>query len=609
MNDVQPEEAQPAAHQSDDAGSLPDDSTAPGKPITSFRALRIWPAGLILITLWSLKLLLPYADPSMPVMMAWFLSPLACAGLILFWWLFLSRASIREKVFGALGLVSIVFVTILLADKSMRIAGTMLHVMPWGITGFTVTLFCLARRLSISRTWIALLVALVSFGYWDLVRLDKVWGDMRTSRSWRWEPTAEEIFLAGAATRSQSQPETTTIAEPALAEPEWPEFRGPHRNATQPGLVLAEDWSVQPPREIWRVRVGPGWSSFSVAGTRLFTQEQRGEIEVVVCYDANSGAERRVHQETTRFWEAMGGAGPRATPTLADGKLFAQGATGLLCRLDPLTGKQIWQQDINTLADRTPPTWGYASSPLVTNGVVLTYAGGPGELGLLAFDVESGDLRWTSPTGNDSYSSPQLASIDGKQCVLMLTNAGITFVDPADGKLLGKHDWKSDGYRVLQPLVWEGSSVLMGTALGVGTRRLELRWDGAQFATETSWTSRRMNPDFNDGVAHKGYLYGFDDKIFACIDLATGKRKWKRGRYGNGQVLLLPSADQLLVLSETGELVLLRTNPDKLDELTRHRVLEGRTWNHPVLIGNRLYVRNSEEAACFEVTLVQPQAG
>ena len=118
-----------------------------------------------------------------------------------------------------------------------------------------------------------------------------------------------------------------------------------------------------------------------------------------------------------------------------------------------------------------------------------------------------------------------------------------------------------------------------------------------------SWLSRSMNPYFNDYVAHKGYLYGIDNNIFACVDLATGERKWKRGRYGNGQVLLLPDQDQLLVISEDGELVLLRTTPDKLVELTRHQVLEGRTWNHPVVVNNRLYVRNGEQATCFELPL------
>jgi outer membrane protein assembly factor BamB len=191
----------------------------------------------------------------------------------------------------------------------------------------------------------------------------------------------------------------------------------------------------------------------------------------------------------------------------------------------------------------------------------------------------------------------------GSCAELMLTNTGITFVDPTDDRLLGKHDWEYKGYRVVQPLVVDGTSVLLGSGMGAGTQRIEVRWDGEQFATETSWTSRRMSPYFNDYVAHNGYIYGFDNNIFACVDLATGQRKWKKGRYGNGQVLLLPSGNQLLVISEDGELVLLRASPRNLVELARHRVLKGRTWNHPVLVDNRLYVRNGAEAACFKVPI------
>lgn len=604
MSDVAPDERQIPGEQRREAGNVAEDPASPAPATSTFRALRIWPAGLLLVCVWTLKLLIPFVDSSVlsrPMLFAWFLGPLVCTGLILLWWLFASRATMKEKTLGFVGVAAIAVITTLLADESLLGAGTMLYTVPWGISGFTIVLICLARWVSISRTWLALLAALACFGIWDLVRIDTMWGDLHASFSWRWEPTAEELFMRGAAARSQKPTGAAPVAEQSLAEPEWPGFRGPHRNGVQPGIVLAEDWNSRPPREIWRVRVGPGWSSFAVAGIHLFTQEQRGNNEVVVCYDANSGAERWVHLQTARFWEAMGGAGPRATPTLADGKLFTLGATGLLHRLDPLTGKQVWQRDISADAGREPPMWGFASSPLVTHGVVVVQAGGPDENGMLAYDVETGDLRWTSPSGDHSYSSPQLSVVDGKQCVLMLTNMGITFVDPADGQLLGKHDWPYSGYRVLQPLLLDDSSVLLGSGIGAGTQRIKVRWDKSRFVAEQEWESRNMSPEFNDSVAHDGYLYGFDKNIFACVDIATGKRQWKKGRYGNCQVLLLPSGDQILVMSEDGELILLRASPSELVELTRHRVLEGRTWNHPVLVANRLYVRNGEEAACFEM--------
>ena len=150
---------------------------------------------------------------------------------------------------------------------------------------------------------------------------------------------------------------------------------------------------------------------------------------------------------------------------------------------------------------------------------------------------------------------------------------------------------------ILQPYV------LLGTAMGTGTQRIEVRLEGDQLVAEESWLSRGISPYYNDYVTHGSYLYGFDNNIFACVDLATGQRKWKKGRYGHGQVLLLPKASQLLVISEHGELVLLRADANESIELGRYQALHGRTWNHPVVVGNRLYVRNAEEAACFELAV------
>ena len=269
--------------------------------------------------------------------------------------------------------------------------------------------------------------------------------------------------------------------------------------------------------------------------------------------------------------------------------------------LDPLTGEEVWSSDLRKDAARQPPTWGFSSSPLVVDDVIIVHAGGTDDKGVLAYDQESGEFRWGAPAGDHSYSSPQLSEIGGTASVLMLTNQGLTLIDPADGALLGEVAWKFDGYRVVQPLLVGPSSVLLGTAMGTGTRRVELTREGDELVAEEAWTSQKMNPYYNDYVTHKGYLYGFDNNIFACVDLETGMRLWKKGRYGNGQVLLLPEADQLLVTTETGELVLLRADPEKLNELARLTVFQGKTWNHPVVVGNRVYLRNGDEAAAFEI--------
>ena len=571
-------------------------------PEPSIRPLRMWPAVLLLVILWGFRSVPTLeGEMSMRAMMLGFFAPLVCAAVILLWWLLLSRAWIVERLLGFVGLCAIMVATTAIADKTIRGFGTMLYAIPSGVTAFCIILFVFSQAAPRKRTSLALLAALIAFGFWDLVRTDEIRGDFQTARSWRWESSAEDRFLAELSTRGES-PTATDRSEP-LAEPEWPAFRGPNRDSVARAVALGTDWAASPPVEQWRIKVGPGWSSFSVAGRRLFTQEQRGDNEAVVCYDANSGATLWVHEYKSRFWEVVGGAGPRGTPTISDGNLYTLGANGILHRLDPITGAQVWRTDISEDADRKPPQWGYVSSPLIANGFVIVHGGGKEDKGILAYDIEEGKLAWSAAAGIDTYSSPHLANIDGKQCVLMLTNDGLTIVDPADGSSLGEHAWKFQGYRVVQPLVLDDTTVLLGTAMGTGTQRVQLSWDGGKFAVSEQWRSRGMSPYYNDFVVHKGHIYGFDNNIFACVELSSGERKWKRGRYGNGQVLLLPEGDQLLITSEDGELVLLQATPEKLVELAKHRVLDGRTWNHPVLIGDRIYVRNAEEAACFTLPL------
>ena len=350
-----------------------------------------------------------------------------------------------------------------------------------------------------------------------------------------------------------------------------------------------------------------GLVEFSVAGHSIFTQEQRGDAEAIVCYDADTGNERWSHTSPARFWESVAGAGPRATPTLKDGKLFAVGATGLVHCLNPANGTPIWERDLTKDAARAPLTWGFSSSPLVLGDVVIVYAGGADEKGVFAYDINSGEPRWSVPAGDHSYSSPQLANVAGRDVVLMLTNTGLTAIDPLDGKEAWNYEWKYEGYRTLQPLVVDGSGILLGTGMGTGTRRVDvtLASSGSPEINDR-WTSLEMKPDFNDYVAHNGFLYGFDHNFFTCVDLETGKRTWKKRGYGNGQVLLLPDADQLLVLTENGDVVVLRTDSKNSEELARTKVLDNKTWNHPVLVGDRLYVRNGEEAVCLQLPLVAP---
>ena len=380
---------------------------------------------------------------------------------------------------------------------------------------------------------------------------------------------------------------------------EWPGFRGPNRDGVVRGVRIATDWSASPPVQLWRRPVGPGWSSFAVHNGLLYTQEQRGDDEVVSAYSADSGRPVWRHRDSVRFWESNGGAGPRGTPTIHAGRVYAFGATGILNALDAASGSLAWSRDVAVDSDTAVPMWGFASSPLVVGDVVIVAAAGR----LAGFDVTTGKPRWLGPTHGVGYSSPQRATIDGVEQVLLLSAAGVTSVNPADGAVLWEHEWP--GSAIVQPALTSNGDLLVNTIAptgGLGTRRLAIAHTAAGWNVNERWTSTGLKPYFNDFVLNKGYAFGFDGNILACIDLQDGTRKWKGGRYGNGQLVLLPDQDLLLVLSEEGELALVSATADQFKELARFPAIEGKTWNHPVLVGDVLFVRNGEEMAAFRLS-------
>jgi len=586
------------------AGNSEQDSLPVQDTSTDFRPLRIWPVLMLLVGMLGMRSL-PFvvADDSIAIWMIAGYGPILCSILMLVWWLAASRATGRERIVGFVGLAVATAAIYLLLHPSMYGVAVLLLTIPMGTAAFGLGAIVCWKSLSVRRTIVIVLATVCGIGFSALIRSEGMWGNALLGLHWRWEISPEEKLLA----TKKEQPAAATAdfvtpeVEQALMNPEWPAFRGADRTGRQRGTRISADWKTQPPELLWKIAVGPGWSSFTVAGKLLFTQEQRGVNEMVVCYDAETGAELWVQQSETRFDEAMGGPGPRATPTLADGNLYVLGANGLLFRLNPTNGDVVWEQDLREAADREPPMWGFSSSPWVVDGLVIVYAGGADDKGILAFDTETGDFRWGASSGNDSYSSPQLGSIAGEELLLMLTNTGLSLLDPQTGEERLNYEWEIEAYRALQPHLVGGDTILMPSGMGVGTRRVRFTKSEDKLSSEELWTTRNLKSDFNDLVVYQGHAYGFDGSIFTCIDLENGKRKWKRGRYGKGQVLLVEDSGMLLVSSERGELVLLDANPEKHLELAKMQALEGKTWNHPVLIGDLLYIRNSQEAACYRL--------
>jgi hypothetical protein len=388
------------------------------------------------------------------------------------------------------------------------------------------------------------------------------------------------------------------MSEPRIARLEWPGFRGRDRDGVVHGVRINTDWSASPPVEMWRRAIGPGWSSFAVQGGVLYTQEQRGDDEIVAAYDVATGEPVWRHRDPVRFWESNGGAGPRGTPAISDGRVYAFGATGILNALDAGSGAVVWSRNVASDTGRPVPDWGFASSPLVVDNLVIVAAAGT----LAAYDVATGSRRWSGPSYGGSYSSPHRATIDGVDQILLLGGPGAIGVASANGAVLWEHAWVPGA--IVQPALLPDGDVLINTIAptgGMGIRRLAVARGAGGWTVEELWTSSGLKPYFNDFVIHEGHAFGFDGSILACIDMANGRRTWKGGRYGNGQLVLLADQDVLLVLSEEGELALVGATPDQFRELARVPALEGKTWNHPAFVGDVLLVRNGQEMAAFRM--------
>ncbi|MEM9352529.1 MAG: PQQ-binding-like beta-propeller repeat protein [Planctomycetota bacterium] len=563
-------------------------------------SIRWWPAVAIAVLMWAV---IKYtASGPRTATMVHFIGSMAAPGNALLlmggWWLFASRAPKSEKRLGFLLTAVLAVAAIVISHPSVSVQPWVAMILPWTITALAAAFFLASRIGWRHGRWLPLAVVQAALLFGACIRVDGINGDFVADLSPRWTPTDEEVFLS----------ETKAVEAPAALElpmepgpNDWPEFRGSDRDSRVAGVAFATDWEASPPKELWRRKIGPGWSSFTVVTGTLFTQEQRGDEEVVSAYEAGTGEPLWTNAVPSRFYETVGGAGPRATPTYHQGVLYTQGAAGKVQAIDAATGESLWVRDLTEDTPAEPPAWGFSSSPLVWGDLVIAYAGAGNGLSVIAYQKESGEIAWTSGDSTHSYSSPQRATIAGVEQLLVLSNSGLASFNHATGTQLWHHPWDiGEMPRVVQPTVF-GDSVLLGTGYGLGTQRIEVTNTDGEWATEEAWTSNRLKPYFNDYVHASGYLYGFDGPVFTCVNAEDGKREWKRGRYGHGQVLLLDDMGVLLVIGEAGELVLLEATPKKHTEICQIQALEGKTWNHPVVADSKLFLRNGEEAVCYDL--------
>ena len=382
----------------------------------------------------------------------------------------------------------------------------------------------------------------------------------------------------------------------------YPQLFGPTRDARLPAVHLNEEIAKNPPEVVWRIPVGAAWSGFVIEGNRAFTQEQDGENECVSCYELATGKQLWKTANPARYESPIAGIGPRATPTIHQGRLYTLGALGLLQCLDVSSGKVIWSRDLKSDSAANVPEWGFASSPLIYEDKVLVSAGGTKSL--FAYRISNGEIAWSGGTRPINYSSPFFYDIAGRSQIIMFNKEAITAHDPASGAVLWEYPWGKGLPHVARPILVGDKRLFFSSGYGVGSALLELTAESnGAFKVDEVWKTTRYQAKFATPIERDGYVYGVSDGIFACLDLKDGSVKWKEGRYGHGQALML--GDYLVQMTEQpGDLVFTKPTPEGPHELGRFPLFEAKTWNPIAVSGELLLVRNDQEAACVRLPLV-----
>jgi outer membrane protein assembly factor BamB len=414
-----------------------------------------------------------------------------------------------------------------------------------------------------------------------------------------WKPTQTDFDALEARLKQQG---LVGMASNQLAGGvHWTGFRGPNRDGIYAEQTVDTDWINRAPKLLWKQPIGGGYASFAVANGLAYTIEQRRALEVVVAYELQTGREVWTNSWEAQFQESIGGDGPRATPTWADGRLYAQGANGELRCLEAKSGELLWRHDVIKEFKVPMLEYGCSVSPLVVDDLVVTLPGGTNGNSMVAFDRLSGALKWRSGDDRQAYVSPMVVTLAGERQLLVVAAKRVMGVAISDGRVLWGFPWGEPlmGRNVAQPVVWNGNRVMVSAGYFVGCTALEVTQAKGVFQARELWRNKNLKNKFSSSIYWQGYIYGLDEEILTCIDAITGERMWKDGRYGYGQLIM--TEGHLVILCGNGDLALIKATPEGHQEVTRIAAIKGKTWNHPVIADGKLLVRNLYEMACFDL--------
>jgi outer membrane protein assembly factor BamB len=447
-------------------------------------------------------------------------------------------------------------------------------------------------------------------------------GNMVMIPRYRWDKTVAEKLNAQSAMTTDSNTVGQGYEGP-LPEPrpeDMVQFRGAESNGIVVGPALRTDLSdSNPPPQLWHAPIGEGYSQFVILKDLAISMEQLGTDEAVVCYSTATGKEFWKYSYTALFTEAMGGPGPRSTPIIHDGKVYALGATGHACCLDLATGKKLWSKEILQKDGKPLPNteWGLSSSPLLVSDMVIFNPGALDGLGLVALKQASGETVWEGsgyntfqPNGGQNrcgYSTPIVMTLSGQPQIVHFHAKGLSGFEIKTGKVLWTFPFENGaGVNVCQPLLLPDQQILICSSYGNGSALVKVNKAEAEFKAEQVWHKTDiMRTKFTNCVLYQGHVYGLDEGTLSCIEPIQGVETWKKKSrqriYGHGQILLVH--DKILVMAENGDLALVKADPAKYEEIWHIPALteSHRVWNPPALVDGIAYIRDHMEMAAYNL--------
>ena len=465
---------------------------------------------------------------------------------------------------------------------------------------------------AIRKVIATLALVLISIGYFRLYSTwrksetraahDDVLEQHRQQQAAQPAPSLATVATAIPTPSASASPSPGQAAPPSAAPGRnyWTNFRGPKRDGKYDETSVSTNWPSSGLPVIWKQPIGVGHSSFAVADGKAYTIEQRRNQEVVAAYDLGTGRELWIQKWNAEFVESNGD-GPRATPTWDSGRVYALGATGELRCLDGSNGSVLWGKNILSDNGAKNLPWAMAASPLVVDDKVIVLPGGASGKSVVAYNKNTGAPVWKVLNDTQAYVSPMLMELAGRRQIVVVSAMRVVGLAPENGALLWSYPWDTEGgINVSQPIAVDNNRFFISSGYRKGAALVEVKGSGNSFTATTIWENNNMKNKFNSSVLHNGHIYGLDEGILSCLDVNTGERKWKDGRFGYGQVLL--AGGHLIVMTDSGELVLVKASPAGFSEVARFSALQGKTWNYPAIADGRLLVRNSTEMAAYDIS-------